>query len=150
MTDHEEKLDDITPEELAAAEALRRDLEAKDPPAGSDAAFARGLRATARGAAPIEEGAAQRAIERALDAHARARRRRIWGPVLIAAAVLLAAVPGLRAWTESTRAPAPVPADALFAGPFVDASPASERTAVIARARRHAYFEARIAEGGGR
>jgi hypothetical protein len=146
---HEDELGEITPEERAAADALRRDLEARDPPAGSDAAFARGLRVTSKGAPPPEPAVLDRAIEQAMDAHARGRRRRIWGPVLLAAVVLLGIVPAVQyLGREPVAVAPPVAADALFAGPFAEDLPAADRAAAIARARSREYFAARAAGGG--
>lgn len=145
---HEDELGDVTPEERAAAEALRLGLEAKDPPPGSDAAFARGLHVTVKGAPGAEPAVVERALERALDAHARGRRRRIWGPVLLAAVVLLAVVPAVRFFGGSEAAAPRPTADALFGGPFEDDLPAADRAAVIARARSRDYFAARLAEEG--
>lgn len=154
MTDDDELLD-VTDDERSAAEALRTGLEtALEKPAeakaGSDAAFLLALKATVGKGPPLDLAVEERAIEAALEASRRARRVRTWRPILLAAAVLLVAVPAASRLPDWLAPRPTAPAnEAVFVLPFDEAERASERADVLTRARTRGYFEARIAEVGG-
>lgn len=136
---------DVTDEERAAAEALSRALEKpSEAPAGSDAAFVLALRAT-KTAPKLDAGVEERAIEAAIASSRKARRARIWRPMLLAAAVLLVVVPAatqLNGWLTPPRVEAEEVV--VFDAPFDEAQRASERADRLSRARTRSYFDARL------
>jgi hypothetical protein len=157
--DHEDE-PEPTEEELRAAAELARALDAKsDPPPGSDAAFARALRATQKREPELELAARDRLVQRAMSrgaSQARSAGRRRW--LAVAAAALIAvAIPVGLAWQtqETDRSSADVrvtaafggPTDTIFGGPFDDAQRSSERMDRIANVRAHDYFAAIAAAG---
>ena len=154
MTDDDELLD-VTDEERAAAEALRIGVEKaqKNPEgakAGSDTAFVLALRASAGKGPPLDPAVEERAIEAALEASRRARRVRMWRPILVAAAVLLVAVPAASRLEAFLAPPAAErTSEAIFFAPFEETERASERADVLTRARTRGYFEGRLADVGG-
>jgi hypothetical protein len=155
------ELDDEPPptdEELRAAEALARALDAKaDPAPGSDAAFAAALRATKGTAARMPEAERSAIVDRALGRGATRARWRTGRVVLAAAAALLLAV-SIPVGLSLTHAPAPAapaityggPSDAVFDAPFPNEQRASTRMDLIVNARTHDYFSALDATRGAR
>lgn len=142
-----------TEQELREAAELARALEDEgDPAPGSDAAFARALRATRKLEPKLESTKRAATVDRAAARGARttgARRRLRW--LAIAAAVLLAiAIPaGLAGPSRSPDSDVAIPAlsfggptDTIFGGPFADEQRASERMDRIASTRAHDYFAA--------
>jgi hypothetical protein len=144
-------LGEVSEEERAAAEAMAQALE--KPAAvrpGTDAAFALALRAT-QNKVPLDEAVEDRAIEKAIETSRRARRSRTWGPLLLAAAVLLLAVPAtsrlndwLTAPVSSETSDALPTADQILAVPPPDDQRPAERLSILSRARARSYFSARM------
>lgn len=147
-------LGEVTEEERAEAEALARALERPaTAKAGSDAAFALAMRASHHHQPPSEL-VAQQALDLAIEERSRNRRSRTWWPMLLAAVVLLVAVPAVSRLAPSARPEAidglPT-ADAILGAPPPDDQRASERLEILSRARSRAYFEGRVRdERGGR
>ena len=148
----------VTEEERAAAEALAEALE--KPSAvrpGSDAAFALAMRASHH-TEPASELVTQQALDLAIEERGRSRRARTWWPVLLAAVVLLVAVPmASRLVPGTTSVPETVvlglpTADAILGVPPEDDQRASERLDILTRARARSYCEGRARDGlrGGR
>lgn len=150
---------DITDEERAMAAELARALDSeREARAGSDAAFALALKAT-HTRSSVDPDIEARALERAVAASGKHQRRRTFVPLLLAAAVLLLAVPAAgtlnRLWTApngtpvAVEAPALPSADALLGAPIDEAQPAGDRALTLGRARTRSYFEGRIASERG-
>jgi hypothetical protein len=149
---------DITDEERAMAAELVRALETPSAARpGTDGAFALALKASHATPVPaLDPAVEERAIERALTAASAKQRRRTFTPLLLAAAVLLLAVPAAGTLNQLWSAPS-VPAittalptaDALLGGPIDEDQAASDRTLTLSRARTRSYFESRIASERG-
>ena len=127
-------------EERREAEALARALDGRAPAErGSLAELALRVRATTRGAAPLDPAVRRDAVGRALRA---AAARRAWRVVAVAAVAVAGAVAG----TAALSGPPPLryggPASTAFDAPFEEGAPPAERLDRLARARSRDYFAA--------
>jgi hypothetical protein len=146
-----------TEDELRAAAELARALDGGgDPSPGSDAAFAKALRATTKREPKLADEKRSAVVDRAFARGSGAARARTFrrSLALAAAALIAIAIPAGIALTGSEPEPVVVgpvtfggPTDAVFGAPFADDQRASERMDRIATTRAHDYFAAIAAAG---